>query len=80
MKKIGSIDDHFLAADSRQFLLTHPARCKRSNIAFKGTSFHGYWLIEEELANCGLSPNSTVLEAIANVIAEHSRTKCGFLK
>jgi hypothetical protein len=76
---LGKIGDHVLMYDKRQFVLSHPVGCPERGSAYdRGRTYHGYWLIEESLADCGLSISAQLFERMKAVCKEHEQTKCGY--
>jgi hypothetical protein len=78
-KFLAKIGDHVLKYDKRQFILSHPAGCpNRGASQNNGVTFHGYWVLEEALAKCGVKiAHTACFERIQAIQKEHEQTKCG---
>lgn len=62
------LDGHVLSADTYQFMLKHPTDCKnRGSSSDKGRTYHGYWIIEGELSDCGLNAQCSLLGALKRI-------------
>lgn len=79
-KLVGKFKDHEILHNHKEFVIRHPATCpRRGSNSDKYCTFHGYWVLDEAMHECGLDKASTlILKQINTIQKEHEQTQCGF--
>lgn len=74
-KLIHETNGHKIMRDKRQFVVWHPAGCKhRGSVYDRHKTFHGWWMVEDFIADCGLELPAQVKTRI-NAISDELRDK-----